>query len=247
MGDQHFKGKGALEHVLEKRTSGSLAVSEAHGTEMPGHLSAGADALRETALLLLLMWLSLRQLHAPARIMTLTLLGLALGLLIWKTGRSAWLGWARLERLHRLMLEERQEIEHHRPQEREELKALYASKGLEGKLLEDVLDVLMADNDRLLKVMLEEEMGLTLAAYEHPLKQAVGACVGVLFALLVMGFLYLLFPLYGIVIAAIGLMCAGASVSARYEKNKLVRALVWNLAIACLAGGGVYYLLGAIA
>ncbi len=33
----------------------------------------------------------------------------------------------------------------------------------------------MADDNRLLRVMLEEELGLTLEAYEHPLKQAFGA------------------------------------------------------------------------
>ncbi len=90
-------------------------------------------------------------------------------------GRSAWLGWSRLERLHRILAQEKWEIEHNREQEREELGVLYAAKGFEGKLLEDVLDVLMADGDRLLKVMVEEELGLTLESQVHPLKQGLGA------------------------------------------------------------------------
>jgi hypothetical protein len=97
------------------------------------------------------------------------------GWAVWKTGRSALLGWGRMERLHRLIEEERWEIQHHRAQERRELGEMYRAKGFDGKLLEEVLDVLMSDDNRLLKVMLEEELGLTLEAYEHPLRQAIGA------------------------------------------------------------------------
>src|SRR5262249_53556095 len=122
--------------------------------------------------------------------------------LIWKTGRSAWLGWSRIERLHRVVEQEKWEIEHHRQQEREELKALYATKGFEGKLLEDVLDVLMADGDRLLRVMVEEELGLTLESHEHPLKQAVGAGLGVLFSSILCLFGLWLYPSLGLLIAA---------------------------------------------
>src|SRR5262249_44443752 len=132
----------------------------------------GADAARETCLALALLWLF--GLHWAA------LLIFSGAWLIWKTGRSAWLGWSRIERLHRIVAQEKWEIEHHRQQEREELGALYAAKGFEGKLLEDVLDVLMADNDRLLRVMVEEELGLSLHSQEHPLKQATGAFLGVL-------------------------------------------------------------------
>ena len=88
------------------------------------------------------------------------------------------LGWSRLERLHRVIEEERWEIEHHRPQEREELRALYAAKGLRENSSMRSIEVLMADDNRLFQVMLEEELGLTLEAYEHPLKQAFGAFFG---------------------------------------------------------------------
>src|SRR6185295_12766345 len=98
--------------------------------------------------------------------------------------------------------QERWEIEHHRQQERDELKELYRAKGFEGKLLEDVLDVLMADDDRLLKVMLEEEMGLQLAQLDHPMKQGLGAAFGAL----VSGFLavgaLILWPAGGVATAA---------------------------------------------
>ena len=60
--------------------------------------------------------------------------------LLLKCGRSAILGWSRLSRLHRLIEEERWEIEHHRPQEKEELIALYKAKGFSGDLLDEVIE-----------------------------------------------------------------------------------------------------------
>ena len=170
----HFNGKGALKHMVEHQSDGVISMAESHGTEMPGHVSSFADAAREVAFLLLVAGTICHRFQMPP-LQTLQLLSLlSCGLIIWKTGRSAWLGWSRLERLHRLVEQERWEIQNHRPQEREELYALYRPKGFEGQLLEEVVDVLMADDERLLRVMLEEEMGLKLRCHEHPLKQGLG-------------------------------------------------------------------------
>ncbi len=232
---KHFEDKNALEHVQQKR----LESVEVHGTEMPGHLAAGADAARETAFVMLLFWLILIFVHTPS----LTVLAaFGLGWSAWKGGRSGWLGWSRLERLHRLIEQEKYEIEHHRPQEKEELIALYQEKGFEGKLLEDVVDVLMADQDRLLKVMLEEEMGLTLEAHEHPLQQAFGAVIGSLIAVGFCSLAYFLFPRFGMWIAAFILLTTASVVSARHEKNNITAAVIWNLSIASLGVGVAYFL-----
>lgn len=231
---KHFENSDALTHVIEKRSEGILSLSEGHGTEMPGHLAAFSDSIREMAIVLLFVWL-----FFPSG---LTLFALGLGWLTWKTGRSAWLGWARLERLHRIIEQEKFEIEHHRPQEREELIALYQAKGFEGKLLDDVVDVLMADQDRLLKVMLEEEMGLTLQAYEHPLKQSLGALVGSFAALCLSLAAFFLSPSFGMVIASTLLLAASAILSAHYEKNRHIPAVIWNLSIGALALGIAYFL-----
>ncbi len=156
-----IKDKTALEHVIEAQAKGILASSESHGSETPGHISAAADAARETGVLLFILWTVLVQLGVSAHEIVKIMGVVSCGWLVWKMGRSAWLQWTRLERLHRIMAEERWEIEHHRQQEREELKVLYEAKGFQGKLLEDVVDVLMSDGDRLLKVMVEEELGLS--------------------------------------------------------------------------------------
>lgn len=186
MNHQHFKDKEAIEHVAEAQARGILESAEIHGTEIPGHLHAGADALRETGVLLLALWLLLTHLGYSSLDTCPILLLFSIGWMLWRTGRSAWLGWSRLERMHRIVAQERWEIQHHRPQEREELKELYRSKGLQGKLLDDVINVLMSDEERLLQIMVEEELGLSLETQEHPLKQGLGAALGVFAAALIM-------------------------------------------------------------
>jgi hypothetical protein len=239
---KHFESQDAITHVLEKRTEGILSVSEAHGREMPGYLAAASDCWKEMGIVMLLAWLFLTLEKVPHDSAFLIFTAFGFGWLIWKTGRSGWLGWARLERLHRLIEQEKYEIEHHRPQEREELVALYGAKGFEGKLLDSVVDVLMADQDRLLKVMLEEEMGLTLEAYEHPLQQALGAAIGAALSLGVALCSFYFFSKIGMLIATFLLVVSGTILSAVFEKNRVIHAVVWNVSIAVLSFGGAYFL-----
>lgn len=239
----HFKGKDAARHVAEAQAQGMLAAAEIHGTETSGKASAAADALRDCSLFLLLAGQPV--LLAPtSEINRLTFLGiLGISLLVWKSGRAAWLGWSRLERLHRILAQEKWEIEHHRQQERDELKALYAAKGFEGKLLEDVLDVLMADSDRLLKVMAEEELGLTLESHEHPLMQSLGAAIGSVIALLAALAGVYLSAQWGQLAAAAICVALGASQTAIHAKNRCIPAVIWNLGLLALSYGTFYFLI----
>ena len=232
----HFKGKEAIQHVIDARLKGRAASAEVHGTELPGHISAAADAAKETALILLIFWTLL---GSQAHWLMLVFIS---GWMIWKAGRSAILGWSRLERLHRVIEEERWEIEHHRPQEREELRALYAAKGFSGKLLDEAVEVLMADDNRLLQVMLEEELGLSLESYEHPLKQAAGALLGVVGSALILSFGLFFLPQWGTALSAAAIIALSAGTTAQLEKNSPLPAIVWNLAIAALAAGAAYFL-----
>jgi hypothetical protein len=241
MSSDHFAGKTVVEHLKEARDRGALAAAEIHGTEMSGCQAAASDAIKETALAFLLLFAICKHIFTEERLF-LILLFFSFGWLIWKTARSTLLGWARIERLHRLIEEERWEIEHHRHQEREELTELYRAKGLTGKLLEEVIDVLMADDNRLLQVMLEEELGLTLEAYEHPLKQGSGAAVGVLFSAGFLLFAEWASPTYGLPIAAGLIIILAAVVATKLERNRLLPAIIWNLAVAIFAAGSVYFL-----
>lgn len=239
----HFKGKEAIEHVAETQAAGIIDSAEVHGTEVPGHIYAAADAGREIAIILLLLWTILTFFNLPFTILIETLGIFSIGWLLWKGGRSAWLEWSRLERLHRLLEQERYEIQHHRPQERDELRALYSIKGLEGKLLEDVIDVLMADDERLLRIMIEEEMRMTLESHEHPLKQALGAVIGGILAILICLGSYMLFPSFGIIIGAFLAIALGSIAYAYRARNRLIPAIVWNVGLGALSFGCVYFLL----
>lgn len=232
----HFKGKDALAHVIDARLRGRQASAEVHGTELPGHVSAAADAAKETAFYLIALWTLL---GSEAHWLMLVFI---LALAIWKVGRSAILGWSRLERLHRLIEEERYEIQHHRAQEKEELRALYAAKGFSGKLLDEAVEVLMADDNRLLQVMLEEELGLNLETHEHPLKQAAGALIGVVGTSLVMSFGLFALPSWGVPLCGAILIALSAGTTAQLEKNKVLPSIIWNLAVAALAAAAAYFL-----
>lgn len=232
MKTDHFEGKSVLEHLKAARAKGAMAAAEIHGTEMPGHLAAGADAARDTAVSLLLLWILF-----PSQPLLYFLF--AAGLFLWKAGRSALLGWARLERLHRVIEEERWEIEHEREQEREELAAMYQAKGLTGKLLDEVVTVMMADDNRLLHIMLEEEMGLALEVYEHPLKQSLGAGIGVILASAFFAGGYFLFsPLIGTALT----VTIAALLVAKLERNRRIEAVIWNLSVVAFVVGSVYFL-----
>jgi hypothetical protein len=237
----HFEGKSAAEHLKEARKRGSLATSEVHGSEMAGPYAAAADACRETAIALLLLGTLLSQLQVANPLFYLLLF--AAGWLVWKGGRSALLGWARMERLHRLIEEERWEIQHHRQQEREELTELYMAKGFSGKLLHEAVDVMMADDNRLLRIMLEEELGVTLEIHEHPLKQAVGAALGVAATALVVLTALFFFPAWGLLASSLLAVAAASFISAKIERNRRLNQIVWGLSVALFAYGLIFFLL----
>ncbi|HSX04793.1 MAG TPA: VIT1/CCC1 transporter family protein [Rhabdochlamydiaceae bacterium] len=238
----HFQGKTVPEHLKEARERGAFAKAEVHGTEIPGHLAALSDSCKDSAIALLILWALLSQSSLSHSASFLILGAFSLGWLIWKTGRSALLGWSRLERLHRVIEEERFEIEHHRQQERSELTELYRAKGFSGKLLTDAVDVLMADDNRLLTIMLEEEFGLSLESYEHPLKQSFGAFAGTLLCSLLLLLTFYFLPGFALPCAALFIVSLSSAIAAKLEGNNPLPAFIWNLSVALSAGSGVYFL-----
>lgn len=238
----HFKGKTAIQHLKEARAKGSIATAEMHGAEISGHFSAMADSGKDTALALLILSTILLETGFMQDQIVLIMLVFSLGWLFWKVGRSALLGFSRLERLHRVIEEERWEIEHNRKQEKEELTELYRAKGLEGKLLTDVIDTLMADDNRLLKVMLEEELGLSLESYEHPLKQCFGAFIGAAASALIFFTTLTFFPGWAAPASLLVSVAFFSFLSAKLERNLKLESTIWNLSIALFSGAGVYFL-----
>ena len=238
----HFQGKTVPQHLKEARVKGAKAKAEAHGLELSGHLAALTDSGKDSAISLLILWAFLSQTPFSHDVSFLLLAAFSLGWLLWKTGRSALLGWSRLERLHRVTEEERFEIEHHREQERAELTEIYQAKGFSGKLLTDAVDVLMADDNRLLTIMLEEELGLSLESYEHPLKQSFGAFAGTLLSTIILLLTFYFFPGFHFGIAALLIVGATSFFGAKLEGNQTLPACIWNMSMALFAGLSVYFL-----
>jgi hypothetical protein len=230
----HFRGQTAFRHLAEMRASGIPSYREIHGAEAPGPVFAFLDASREAAILFAMVIFVFDgfQLVIEQKITLGVSFFIAWG--FWKGVRSAFLSWSRLQRLHRVALEEKEEIESNRPQEREELVALYSEKGFSGPLLDKVVDVLMADQDRLLRVMLQEEMGVRLEEHPHPLVQGLFAVMGVAFSLLVLS------PLafgcsFSVVLVSVSILvgCMGG-IFARLEKNDVIHAFFWNGMLAAV-------------
>ena len=70
----------------------------------------------------------------------------------------------------REMARERREIKEQPEFERAEMIALYKAKGLNEPLLGQVVDAICADPDKLLKLMMEEELGLIMEEeFDHPI------------------------------------------------------------------------------
>ena len=241
----HFAGKSVKEHLKEARARGSIVSAEIHGVEMSGSMAAGADSAKEISLLLIIVGMALAPLLPQAQVLIYIAL-VSCGWVIWKTARSALLGWSRIERLHRLIEEERWEIEHHRQQEKLELRDLYEAKGFKGKLLDDAIEVLMADDNRLLRVMLEEELGLSLETYEHPLKQAWGAFLGALISASVSLLGLSLFQSYGLIGASFLSIVGSCILTARLDKNRIWHFVIWNLASIGLIVGILHFLIAII-
>ncbi|MDN3503990.1 MAG: VIT1/CCC1 transporter family protein [Rhabdochlamydiaceae bacterium] len=234
----HFKGKSAFEHLKEARSKTGSRMDEAHGLNTKGSMICALDAAKETALLFCLLFFIE---HFSTDLSFTTYIYVMMGWLVWKAARGGFLGWARLEKLHRVIEEERHEIEYNREQEKEELIELYRLKGFEGDLLNQVIDVLMADDNRLLGIMLEEELGLRTGQYEHPLKLAFGNLCGVLISAIILLCASFFIP-FGVIIFAFIIVGIAAFFHAKIEGIRKMHMVVWNMACLFIATGAAYFI-----
>ncbi len=246
MKKDHFQGKEPLRHVIEVQMGGVETSLEIHGAETPGILFSGLDSARETliALGLLIIGLDFFEFSKESLITILVAWGLAWS--FWKGARSTWLSWMRLERLHRIAYEEKKEIEENREDEREELIALYRAKGFQGDLLNQVVDVLMADEERLLRVMLQEEMGFRLNENQHPLSMGLGAFIGSLAASFCLIASFALFPFFLLLPLATGGVFLIGFLYSRKEKNNALQGGVWSAMIAATVFVILYAIMGVV-
>lgn len=165
-------GSDACDHVSEARQRArQILGGEAHLAPVDDWRRAFVSA-RDTLILLWITWIALEGFGSPACTpwLLVTLAAARAVLVGMSTARSTVTQIQYYtEELEREQTEIREEPQH----EREEVRALYAAKGFREPLLTQVVDTLVADDDRLLKLMMEEELGLSLQHINHPLLVAV--------------------------------------------------------------------------
>ena len=227
----HFEGQSPLEHLKSARMKGAVACGQHPGLDIPSHFVSMFDSIRDLCLINYLLYLTL--MHFPLAQLAIyqVLLFFSMGFILYKVARQTHKEYAKLERLNHLMEQERYEIKHNSEEERRELTEIYAAKGFSGPLLEKVIDTLMADDNKLLHVMLEEEMGLRLQSIDHPLKTTLFTLLGTLVTtiLLLLSSYFLHFP--GILTASYAILAISSGWVAHLHNNNILHAIVWNLSI----------------
>lgn len=155
------------DHVAEARARARIVFSG------EGHTVAADDwrfsvlSGRNAAIVLCVVWAVLEGSDLPGPLGALLLIS-GIGISLFLGIAAALVTLTEVNHLETELERERREIAEDPDHEREEVRALYAAKGFRDPLLSQVVDVLCADEDRLLKVMMEEELGLFVRPTTHP-------------------------------------------------------------------------------
>jgi VIT1/CCC1 family predicted Fe2+/Mn2+ transporter len=155
------------------RGRGMIAAEAAGG--QPYEVLHAASAARDGAILMLALWAMLQgagraDLISPLLLAAAVVIGLYGGI------ANALAVAAQLRHWAHELNRERAEIRDSPGEEREELRAIYEAKGFAGPQLDSIIDTLCSDDDRLLRVMMEEEMGIFFEQWNHP--AVIGAITG---------------------------------------------------------------------
>lgn len=168
LADVAAAGGDAAEHVAEARSRARrMLAGESHLGAVDDWRRALTSA-RDAVLLLATLWFALHGAggvsHGPV---VLTALSMAYAL--FTSIAAARATYSQVHYYGAELERERQEIRDDLPGEIDEVRALYAAKGFREPLLTQVVETITADDDRLLKVMMEEELGLSMYHVNHPL------------------------------------------------------------------------------
>ena len=243
--DEYGVPADAAEHISEARQRARQMLAG------ESHLGAVDDwrrvlvSARDTLLLLWLIWVALQGFgNPPFTGLMLVAMCIALAVMIGiSTGRST---DAQVQHYAQELDRERAEIRDSFEHECEEVRALYAAKGFREPLLSQIVDTLAADEDRLLKVMMEEELGLFMHHVQHPLIVGLWNFAGALAAGLTLALPLLWFTPEAarlwIVAGGCGLLAVLAIVSARATGRAAIEFFTVGVLMAVVTGGIVYFL-----
>jgi VIT1/CCC1 family predicted Fe2+/Mn2+ transporter len=231
-----------------------LAEARQRARQMLGgesHLGAVDDwrraliSARDAVILIWLTWVALHGFEDPpftAGMLVVMAIGLALLVGI-STARST---HTQIEYYTSELEREKAEIRNNFNEECDEIRALYAAKGFSEPLLGQIVDTLASDEDMLLKVMMEEELGLAMYHMNHPLVVGLwnfGAALaaGLVLALPV-SFIsresaYWWMPIGGTV-----LLMTLSIIASRATRRSIVEFFAVGMITAVVTGGVVYFL-----
>jgi VIT1/CCC1 family predicted Fe2+/Mn2+ transporter len=235
----------AADHVIEARQRARQVLA---GESHIGAVDDWRRALVSARDALIFIWLAWVALHGfgdpPFTGWMLVALAVALALLLGiSTARST---HAQVQYYAAELDRERTEIRTDFEHEREEVRELYAAKGFRDPLLEQIVDTLSADDDRLLKVMMEEELGLSLYHVNHPLIVGLWNFGGAVLAGLALALpTALMFPdsaHWWIPLGGLGLLGVISIVSARATGRSMIEFFAVGVVMAVVTGGVAYAL-----
>lgn len=233
------------EHVADARDRARQVLSG------EAHLGAVDDwrrvlvGARDALILIWLIWVALEGFGRPPFTgFMLVAMAIALAVLVGiSTGRAT---HTQIEYFSQELERERCEIRTNLEHEKEEVRVLYAAKGFQEPLLGQIVETLSADDDRLLKVMMEEELGLSMHHVQHPLIVGLWNFAGTLVAGLALTVPALwLSPAVARVWIPVGGAASLALISLLASRATGRSALEWftvGLVMAAVTGGIVYFL-----
>ncbi len=235
----------AAEHVTEARQRARQMLSS------EAHLGAVDDwrrvlvSARDALIFIWLTWVALYGFGNPAYAgLMLVAMAIALAVLIGiSTGRSTYM---QVQYYSDELERERGEIRDSFEHEREEVRVLYAAKGFREPLLDQVVDTIVADDDRLLKVMMEEELGLFIHHVPHPLIVGIwnfaGALVAGLALALPVVWLSSTSTWLWVTFGGTALLAVVSTIATRATRRTVLEFFMVGLMMAVVTGGVAYYL-----
>ena len=235
----------AADHVAEARQRArQVLAGESHIGAVDDWRRALVSA-RDALIFIWLAWVALHGFGDPPYSPYL-LVALAFGIALIFAISMARSTFAQVQYYAAEMDRERNEIRDNLEHELDEVRELYAAKGFTEPLLSEIVRTLSADDDRLLKEMMEEELGLSMFHVNHPLLVGVWNFSGAL-----AGGLGLVLPLVWISpeAAHIWMPAGGAAllgvvsfISARATQRGMLEFFTVSLIMAGVTSGVVYLL-----
>ncbi len=226
-------------HLDAVRRRGRHLMALESETGVRAEIFHSASAARDGLILMLSLWLILQGVRFSGD-SALVVLAAALSLALYTGIANGLAISSQLRFWHAELQRERGEIRTQPDFERDEVRALYEAKGFSGPILDEIVETLCADEDRLLKIMLEEELGIFFEQANHPVVMGFltgsAALLGGL-AIAITGFLG---PWWAPVLAVFVLLAVVSVIRTGQSLSLAVRSF-GRWAVTAAAVGGIAY------